>query len=103
MNPIVYEVCTQNQACGELSRVIVVEEFRGMGLSRRLIDEALHRSIKDGAQRLFLECLQVHEGLYEGHGFQRIRNVRGRVVDVERTMIAMEMRRESVDEIRTNS
>jgi predicted GNAT family N-acyltransferase len=102
MNPIMTEVFSRNQSCGELSRVIVDPEFRGSGISRKLIGETLRRSIARGAQRLFLECLQVHERLYEKHGFQRINGVVGPVVDVGRTMIAMEMRIDSIREIQAN-
>jgi predicted GNAT family N-acyltransferase len=102
MNTIIREVCTRNQSCGELSRVIVAPEFRGNGVSRKLIAEALRKSIAKGADRLFLECLKVHETLYERHGFQRIVGVAGPVVDVGRTMIAMELRAESIKEIRAN-
>ena len=102
MNSIMSEIFMQNQMCGELSRVIVAEEFRGGGISRRLVADALRRSISRGAQRLFLECLQVHERLYEKHGFERIPGVVGTVVDVGRTMIAMEMRAESITKIRAS-
>jgi predicted GNAT family N-acyltransferase len=103
MNSIIHEVFTRNQSCGELSRVIVAPEFRGNGISKRLIAEALRRSISKGAQRLFLECLQVHEALYEQLGFHRIRGVVGPVVDVGRTMIAMEMCADTIKKIRANA
>jgi len=90
MNPAIQEACLRNQICGELSRVIVAPEFRGLGISTRLIEEAVVRSINRGIQRLFLECLPIHEQLYAHHGFQRICGVEGRIVDVGRTVIAME-------------
>jgi|HubBroStandDraft_6_1064221.scaffolds.fasta_scaffold00604_7 predicted GNAT family N-acyltransferase len=101
MNRIIQEVFARDKTCGELSRVIVAPEFRGCGISRMLIGEALRKSIGKGVDRLFLECLQVHEALYQEHGFKRISGVVGPVVDVGRTMIAMEMRAESIERIRT--
>lgn len=99
MNSIMSEVLNRNEVCGELSRVIVAPEFRGNRISQKLIDKALEKSISDGAQRMFLECLQVHETLYEKHGFQRIPGVIGPVVDVGRTMIAMQMRADAIQKI----
>jgi GNAT superfamily N-acetyltransferase len=92
LNPVIGDIFVRNEPCGELSRVIVAPEFRGLGISSRLIDEAVRRSRDRGVQRLFLECLAIHERLYERHGFKRIRGVEGQVVEVGRTMIAMEQR-----------
>ena len=100
MNRIIHEIFTTNQRCGELSRVIVAREFRGSGISRMLIDETLRRGIGQGTERLFAECLHIHEKLYEHHGFQRISGIAGPVIDVGRTMIAMEMRAEAIAAIR---
>ena len=50
-------------------------------------------------QCLFLECLPIHERLYEQHGFRRISGVEGRVVDVGRTMITMERRLDTVSTV----
>ena len=89
MNGIIQEVFSKNQSCGELSRVIVAPQYRGRGISTRIIDAALRKSIAAGSRRLFLECLAVHTTLYEKHGFRCISGIRGQVVDVGRTMVAM--------------
>jgi predicted GNAT family N-acyltransferase len=102
MNPIMQEVFTTNQSCGELSRVIVSPEYRGSGISQKLIREALRRSVAKGAQRVFLECLPVHERVYEKHGFRRIEGVAGPVVDVGRTMIAMEICPAKINDVRAD-
>jgi predicted GNAT family N-acyltransferase len=91
MTPIMLEAIRADVVCGELSRVIVESEFRGMGLSRRLIHVAVESAIRAGASRLFLECLPSHETLYVRHGFHKLDGVQGPVVDVRRTMLAMEM------------
>jgi predicted GNAT family N-acyltransferase len=103
MNDIIFEVFTGDEICGELSRVIVAPDFRGNGISQDIIDEALDKSIHAGAQRLFLECLPVHEALYEKHGFKRIPGVEGPVVDVGRTMIAMQMGMDAIQQRRAHA
>jgi predicted GNAT family N-acyltransferase len=102
MTPIIQEVFARNQFCGELSRVIVAPEFRGSGISKKLVGEALRKCISEGAQRLFLECLFIHESLYQKHSFERIVGVVGPVIDVARTMVAMEMRTDAISDIRAN-
>lgn len=89
MDAIMQEVFSRRQRCGEISRVIVESEFRGRGISRALVAEALRRSVDGGLERVFLECLKIHAGLYGRFGFQPI--VEGPVVDVFRTMVAMEL------------
>lgn len=96
MNPIISEIFQKKQKCGELSRVIVDQASRGSGISSRLIAEALERAVGRGLTRLFLECLKIHEPLYEKHGFRRLLGFEASVIDVKRTMIAMELRSEVV-------
>jgi predicted GNAT family N-acyltransferase len=99
MNRTISEIYASNQICGELSRVIVAPEFRGLRISSRLIEESLRASRNRGVQWLFLECLPIHERLYEQHGFRRISGVEGRVVGVGRTMITMERRLDTVSTV----
>lgn len=99
MNEIMQEVFSGDQSSGELSRVIVAPQFRGHGIANQLIDAALRKSIASGIQRLFLECLAVHTGLYAKHGFHCISGVEGQVVDVARTMVAMELRPKAIDDL----
>ncbi len=90
-NSLIYSSLSTNQRCGEISRVIVDRDFRGRGISHRLIEEALRISTNRGIDRLFLECLKGHERLYETHGFKALPGVEGPVVDVYRTMVSMEL------------
>jgi N-acetylglutamate synthase-like GNAT family acetyltransferase len=84
------ETLRRGEVCGELSRVIVREDYRGAGLSTRLVDLALCEAARVGVRRIFLECLALHEGLYEKLGFRRINGTRGTVISVNQTMIGME-------------
>jgi len=103
MNRIMQEILKKDLICGELSRVIVPNEFRGLGISRKLIDFAVQKAIAKGVRRVFLECLEIHEALYQHHGFRRIPGISGPVVDVGRTMIAMEMEQDRIEKIRASS
>jgi len=88
-----------NEICGELSRVIVTEDYRGAGLSSRLVEFALAEAAKIGVNRMFLECLDIHESLYGRLGFKRIEGISGTVISVNQTMIAMELSRPIVTAI----
>ena len=94
------EIAEKGQKCGELSRVIVDRAYRGNHISELLITEALERAVREELECVFLECLEVHEKLYEKHGFKRIPGVEGNVTDVEHTMIAMELRPEEIANIK---
>jgi GNAT superfamily N-acetyltransferase len=87
------EALQRNEVCGELSRVIVTEDYRGTGLSGRLVKFALAEAAKIGVNRMFLECLDIHESLYCRLGFKRIEGTPGTVISVNQTMIGMEFSR----------
>jgi len=99
MTPIIGEIFRKGQKCGELSRVIVDPAFRGSGISNLLVSEALERAIGRGVARIFLECLKIHEPLYEKHGFRRMSGFEASVIDVKRTMIAMELQADVITRI----
>jgi predicted GNAT family N-acyltransferase len=75
--------------CAELSRVIVAEEYRGMGLANRLVERSQQEARNLQVHRFYLECLRQHEALYAKLGFQTIPGKAGRVIGVNRTMIPM--------------
>src|SRR5207248_10630954 len=93
------EVLTQKENCGELSRVIVSEDYRGKGLSELLVWFATLQAVNKGVGRLLLECLPIHERVYSKFGFQRLPGVTGRVIGVNKTMIAMELNRLALEQI----
>lgn len=97
MNHIMRQVYRENQLCGELSRVVVGRDFRGAGIAKLLVDSGVRRAAQAGARRLFLECLEAHAPLYQRFGFKRLDGMVGPVVNVGRTMIAMELNAPQMD------
>jgi GNAT superfamily N-acetyltransferase len=85
-----HEAVVHKEICGELSRVIVSDDFRGTWLSGRLVEFALNEAEKVGVNRIFLECLEIHQNMYERLGFKRIEGASARVISVNQTMIGME-------------
>ena len=77
-------------SCGELSRVIVDEPYRGVGLSEKLVDEAVELARQFRLHKVYLECLKIHVPLYQSRGFAVIPGKRGRVTGVSKTMIPMQ-------------
>ncbi len=91
MSDILSVVTKQETICGELSRVIVAHEYRGVGLFTLLMKVALSQAKRAGAERLFLECLEIHERIYGKFGFKTLEGMRGSAPGVGRTMIRMEL------------
>jgi predicted GNAT family N-acyltransferase len=89
LNEHLHEAIRDRLHCAELSRVIVHPDYRGAQLSTKLVEHAISEAQQNKVDRLYLECLDVHESLYAKHGFQTIPNTRGLVVGVGRNMIAM--------------
>src|SRR5262249_12363172 len=83
------ESIQQHLNCAELSRVIVAEDYRGLGLSTLLVERAQLEARNQQVHRFYLECLRQHEPLYAKLGFQTIPGKAGRVIGVNRTMIPM--------------
>jgi hypothetical protein len=59
----------------------------------------LERAVGRGVTRIFLECLKIHEPLYEKHGFRQMSGFEASVIDVKRTMIAMELQPDVITRI----
>jgi GNAT superfamily N-acetyltransferase len=77
-----------NQFC-EISRVIVAEEARGIGLSKWLVKYTLTVARWLGMRRMFLECLPTHTELYKKFRFEVVPDRRQRVFNVNKTMTLM--------------
>jgi len=90
-NELISEILRNDEHCGELSRVTVAPEYRGAHLSEKLVTFAVAQARRAGLRRLFLECLDIHERLYQKFGFVRAYNMRGKVIGVDRTMIVMQL------------
>ncbi len=53
----------------ELSRVVVAPEYRGMGVSRLLVNHAISVAKKMRRQYLWIECAPHHIKMYQKYGF----------------------------------
>jgi predicted GNAT family N-acyltransferase len=62
----------------ELSRVVVSEKFRGMGISRLLVRACVAAAIELGHRYVVLECIPQHVRLYAKMGFEKIGDVKHR-------------------------
>ena len=91
MNKIMPQIYRNNVTCGELSRLVVDRNYRGSGLSRLLVQEGMNQASSLSVSRMFLECLEIHETMYQKLGFVKLDGMKARVVTVARTMIAMEL------------
>jgi GNAT superfamily N-acetyltransferase len=56
----------------ELSRVVVTEEFRGLGVSRLLVRSAIAAAVNLNLKYMLLECIPQHVVLYEKFGFRTV-------------------------------
>jgi putative acetyltransferase len=66
-----------SETCGEMKRMFVRKEFRGIGIGRRLTEAIIHHAWSDECRysELKLDSLERLDGairLYENFGFQRI-------------------------------
>jgi predicted GNAT family N-acyltransferase len=73
---------------GELSRVVVHGDYRGAGVSLALSKHAIALAEEAGLFELFLECLPIHEKIYEKVGFKTM-PLHGKVFSVNKTMVVM--------------
>ncbi|MCG8586925.1 MAG: GNAT family N-acetyltransferase [Pirellulales bacterium] len=91
LNDELQESLERELLCAELSRVIVEHPYRGAGLSRRLVKTAIKEAEKARVDRLYLECLRLHEPVYRKYGFRTIPGKYGQVIGVSKSMIAMRL------------
>lgn len=89
LNSHLQESMEKELLCAELSRVIVTNRYRGAGLSRMLIENAIDVASQNGVDRLYLECLKLHEPMYAKYGFETILGSGAQVIGVGRSMVAM--------------
>lgn len=81
-------VMRDDAVVGEVSRVIVVPEYRGRGLSRELTAAAVRAAADRAVSDLLLECLRQHTPVYAGVGFREL-GTTGNVYGIYRTMVGM--------------
>lgn len=77
---------------GEISRVVVARSHRGTGLAKLLVNFTIHEARAHGLSRLFLECVPLHRPLYHKFGFVELPGTYKRVVNVDTTVVAMELK-----------
>lgn len=95
LNHHLYEANRRGFLCAEISRVTVAYEYRGLGLSRLLLEHAIDEARQAQVHRLYLECLRLHESLYAKFGFRTLPDTGGEVIGFGRSMIAMVLELES--------
>ena len=91
LNQPLAQAALGERSCAELSRVIVHPDYRGLGLSLRLTSFAKYEAFRRNISDLYLECLAIHQSLYEKSQFSRVPGIEGRVIGIGKTMIAMEV------------
>jgi len=64
----------------EISRCVVPPKFRGLGLSRTLLHQALAAAFELGRRTVFAECVPSHVPMYQQYGFA---DIEGRGVTTE--------------------
>ena len=62
----------------EMSRVVVSEDFRGLGVSRLLVRASTAAAVELQHRYIVLECIPQHVTLYERLGFAKIKDVKHR-------------------------
>jgi predicted GNAT family N-acyltransferase len=82
----------------EISRVVVAPDWRGRGVSRKLVEHAIGVAQRLGRRCLLLECAPHHQHMYEKYGFTVLESggqrfyARAQLLD----QIAVAMRRDLV-------
>ena len=62
-------ICLQNEGAAMIGRVVVLPEFRGKGLGRRVVEEAETWLRELGVARVVIESRDVAVGFYEKLGY----------------------------------
>lgn len=81
-----------SETCAELSRVVVDRDYRGVGISKVLIQRSICEARELGIGHLFLECLPIHVPMYNKYGFQELNLQAHRDKDIRKTLIPMELK-----------
>lgn len=77
----------------ELSRVVVAPRYRGLNLSRYLIDAAVAKALELRRKVVLLECIPAHEAMYKKRMFRRMfQDLHSRPTDLDQYAVAMELR-----------
>jgi predicted GNAT family N-acyltransferase len=78
---------------GELSRLVVKPEYRGLHLSADLVRAVFAKAYEMGRQVVLLECIPSHEDMYYKYGFRRMKgDPHSRPTDLDQYAVAMWLR-----------
>ncbi len=68
-------ILTNPHVGAELSRLVVHPRHRGLGLSRLLVRACIAKALQMQRETLVLECIPLHQTMYESYGFRPLRQV----------------------------
>jgi predicted GNAT family N-acyltransferase len=88
LNSEIGQAFTGSDPWGELSRVIVAPAWRGSKIAKGLVERVLEDADALKTSVVLLECLDIHQQLYEGLKFASLYQ-RGEVPGIGKTMIGM--------------
>ena len=75
----------------ELSRVVVAEEFRGLGVSRLLVRACIAAAFALRRRYILLECIPQHTRLYEKFGFTKVTEKNQRAWGIDQLATVMRL------------
>jgi GNAT superfamily N-acetyltransferase len=64
--------CLHSKSPGEMSRIIVCPNSRGLGVSRLLSEAVASQARSIGCDAILVECLPYHELLFEKLGYAKL-------------------------------
>ncbi|ODS33042.1 MAG: Acetyltransferase (GNAT) family protein [Candidatus Scalindua rubra] len=74
---------------GEVSRIVVLPQYRGLGISRLLLRAAFATAVDLRKKYLLLECIPVHAVMYEKYGFKRLEGHHCRAQELDQVAVGM--------------
>jgi ribosomal protein S18 acetylase RimI-like enzyme len=86
-------ILTNPHVGAELSRLVVHPRHRGLGVSRLLVRACIAKALQMQRETIVLECIPLHQGMYESYGFRRLRQVTHcRAQGLDQRAVAMGLR-----------
>ncbi|MFQ6006947.1 MAG: GNAT family N-acetyltransferase, partial [Woeseia sp.] len=78
-------------AYGEISRVVVSPQYRGLGVSKLLVRAAIAAAFDIDKHFLLLECVPAHAEMYAKYGFERLEGHHSRAQDLDQIAVGMRL------------
>jgi len=76
---------------GELSRVVVAPQYRGLGVSRLLVRIAIATAFDLEKSFLLLECVPTHAKMYAHYGFTLLEGHHCRAQELDQVAVGMRL------------